>query len=299
METKLLVPALSLEEIRFAAGGGNWLRIAEAGVSLEDISASAAEWSNALKGISRPWLCWSVDPNWCLIQQKLVQSVGWTPVVGYDPRTSPPTVVPGAILIDFNRRLQLPTLYMHFPLEFVHLFSDRLAFWHSDLLLRETKMREFADLFANLPDGTMAAVQPAEGLRDRLFPTRRRYWELLGCTTRGASRDAFEKGCGWWQRFSHHPSNPEAERSRRSKYYWDHGAGIRYWHKKCGGSVHVIPEVYVAEGHFTGIGRADYRRVSPKHFKKDLTTELSLNYELDACCQKLGLEDLLSVPAQV
>jgi hypothetical protein len=276
MRANSLVPELSPEEIRYAAGGGNWLRLAEAGIGLEEITASASEWSDALKGVSLPWLCWSVDPDWCLVQQRLVQSVGWTPVVGYDPRTSSPSVVPEAILIDFNRRLQLPTLYMHFPMEFVHLFCDRLAFWHSDLLLRKTKMREFADAFATLPDGTMAAVQPAEGLRDHLFPAKRRYWELLGCTTRGASRDAFEKGCGWWQRFSHHPSNSEAERSRRSKYYWDHGTGIRYWHKKCGGSVHVIPEAYVAEGHFTGIGRADYRRVSPKHFRKDLTAELDL-----------------------
>jgi hypothetical protein len=48
-------PVLSPEEIRFAAGGGNWLRIAEAGVSLEGIFASASEWSDALKGVSLPW----------------------------------------------------------------------------------------------------------------------------------------------------------------------------------------------------------------------------------------------------
>src|SRR5689334_26064 len=118
---KLSETLLSQEEIRYAAGGGNWRRISEAGVTLDDVFASVAEWSAAMQGVSRPWLCWNVDPDWCLVQQKLVTSVGWTPIVGYDPRASAPKLEPAAILIDFNKRLKLPTMYMHFPLEFVHL----------------------------------------------------------------------------------------------------------------------------------------------------------------------------------
>jgi hypothetical protein len=292
MEADLQAPGLSVDEIQHAAGVGNWRRLAESGVALDQVYASAADWAPALSGIAKPWLCWSVDQDWCLIQQRLVKSVGWTPIVGYDPRSSSPPLEPGAILVDFNKRLNLPTMYMHFPLDLVHLFCDRLAFWHSDLLLRQEKMRALADKFAALPDGSMAAVQPAEGIRIRLSRGQRRYWEVVGCTTRGASRNAFENGCGWWQGWAYHPSTSEPERLQRSKYYWDHGSGIRYWHRHCGGSVQLVPESYIAEGHFTGISRADYRRVSPKNFRKDLTKELSLNNELVECCRKLGLDDL-------
>jgi hypothetical protein len=293
MEADVQAPDLSLDEIRYAAGGGNWRRFAQSGKTLDDVYASAADWADALKGVAKPWLCWNVDPDWCLVQQRLAKSVGWTPVVGYDPRAAAPLLEPGAILIDFNKRLNLPTMWLHFPLEFAHLFSDRLAFWHADCLLRKEKMRKLADMFAALPDGSMAAVQPTEGIQLRLFQRRRRYWEVIGCTTRGASQDAFDKGCGWWMAFAYHPSNSESERLQRAKYYWDSGSGIRYWHKHCGGSIHLIPESYIAEGHFTGIGRTDYRRMSPKSFTRDLSKELSLNYDLVECCRKLGLDDLL------
>lgn len=285
---------LALDEIRHGVGVGSWRQFSQYGISLDDVCESAAGWAVALRGVAKPWLCWNVDPDWCLVQQRLVKSVDWTPVVGSDPRAPVPPIEPGSILVDFNRRLKLPTMHMHFPLEFVHLFCDRLAFWHSDLLLRQKKMHEFADLFASLPDGSMAAVKPARGVILTIASLGpRRYWELIGCTTRGASRHAFEHGCGWWQGFWYHPSNSESERLRRSKYYSDHGAGIRYWHRHCGGSVRVIRESDVAEGHFTSISRSSYQRVSPKNFKRDLTRELSLNYELAECCRKLGLDELV------
>jgi hypothetical protein len=148
-------------------------------------------------------------------------------------------------------------------------------------------------LFAWLPDGWTAAVQPNESLRARLSRHQRRYWEVVGCTTRDASQNSFDNGCGWWMSFANHPSNPETERSKRSKYYWDHGVGVRFWHKHCGGQVRLIPESYIVEGHFTGTGRKDYRRAFPNNFRRDLSRELSLNYDLVDCCRKLGIEGLM------
>ena len=241
-------------------------------------------------------MCWNVDPDWNLIQQQLVASVGWTPVVGFDPRVGPPPLIPGAICIDFNARLALPTMWMHFPLEFIFLFCERLAYWHADCLIRPAKMAALAERFASLPDGAMAAVQPREGWRIRLRPRMRRYWEVVGCSTRGASRDQFEKGCGWWMNFASHP-NCAPRFSDASRYYWDCGVGIRYWHKKMGGDVRLVRDEYISEGHFTGIGRPTYKRASPKNERRDLSKELSLNFDIAAACATLGLEHFL--PATV
>src|SRR5947209_5182610 len=107
-------------------GTGNW---GASPPSLGEMFAAAKDWADALRGIERPWLCWNVDPDWCLVQQKLVLEVGWTPIVGSDSG-NPPPLLPGAVYVDFNRRLRLPAMWMHFPLELAFLFCDRLAFWH-------------------------------------------------------------------------------------------------------------------------------------------------------------------------
>ena len=296
--------SLSAEEVRYAAGCGNWRFFRKAAVPLDDVYASAAHWAAELKGVTKPWLCWNVDPDWCLVQQRLVKSVGWTPVVGHDPRAPFPRLEAGAIFIDFNKHLKLPVMWMHFPLEFVHLYAERLAFWHADCLLRTEKMRKVATIFEGLPDGAMAAVKPKETtkgiLKDilrssvmRAAPSTRRYWEVVGCTTRGASKNAFDNGCGWWMGWAFHPSNSEQERARKLRYYWDSGSGIRFWHKKLGHQVELIPESYIAEGHFTSIGRSGYKHVTDKNFKRNLSLELSLNNELVECCDRLDLEKFL------
>jgi hypothetical protein len=250
-----------------------------------------------LDGIDYPWLCWNVDPDWCIVQQRLVRSVGWTPLVGSDPRLPRPALLPESVFIDFNEGFGVPTMWMHFPLEFTFAFAPRLAFWHSDLLIREDKMRHLSDLFRALEDGSMAAVVPQRGWSSLLQPRRRRYWELVGCTTRGASRSQFEHGCGWWCNFFAHPNCPsDAERTIRRKYYWDHGVGIYYWKKRYGGRVVEIDEAYVAEGHCTGIGKKDYRRVSPNDARRFLTEDLRANYELAAVCEQLGLSSFHSQP---
>jgi hypothetical protein len=284
---------MSLEDYRYTLGTGCWEFFEKSGITLDEIYDSAADWALALESVRKPWLCWSVDDDWCLVQQRLCQAVGWTPVVGFDPRVKAPPLEPGSILIDFNEKLKLPTMWMHFPLEFIHLFCERMAFWHADFLLRQEKMRELANLFESLPDGCTAAVQPTEGFRARLSRYQRRYWEVVGCTTRGASQSSFDNGCGWWRVFANHPSNSDIERSRRSKYYWDSGVGVRFWHKHCGGKVHLIAESYVAEGHFTGTGRKNYKHMSPQNYRRDLSRELSLNYNLVDCCRKLGIQGLI------
>jgi hypothetical protein len=284
--------ASTVSQDSYRIGVGNW---AAFDIALESVFASAEHWSSLLKGVTRPWLCWNVDPDWCLVQQRLVARFGWTPVVGGDPRAQKPTLLPNSILLDFNEYFHFPTMWMHFPLEFAFLFAERLAFWHSDLLVREEKLGEIAEMFASLQDGAMAVTQPRRPLSKLFKRDSERYWELIGCTTRGASRSQFENGCGWWMNFAAHPNCPsEQERERRKRHYWDHGAGIWYWAKKCGGMAYTIREAEISEGHCTRIGNQGYERLSPDNAARLLTKELSHNYNLVQMCRKLGLERLLA-----
>jgi hypothetical protein len=283
--------------IPYVFGTGNWDGFRRADISIEESLAEARRWAAQLRGVKRPWLCWNVDNDWCLVQQRQVREVGWTPLVGFDPRVGPPPLIPGAILVDFNERLRLPTMWLHFPLEFLFLYvEERMAYWHADCLLRPEKMRRYADLFAALPDGEMAAVKPRNSLREYFQPKSHRYWEVLGCSTVGASRSQFENGCGWWLNIRHHPSAPSSERAARASLHWECGVGIRYWKRRYGGIVRAIPESDIAEGHFTLIGRRDYKRASPVHFRRDLSKELSLNTDLTKACEQLGLAHLLATP---
>jgi len=288
------------ENIPYRVGAGEWEGFRLSNLTIEQVLQEAGSWAASFQGIERPWLCWNVDDDWCLVQQRLVREVGWTPIVGFDPRVGPPPLIPGAVLVDFNARLKLPTMWMHFPLEFIFCFCDRLAYWHADCLLRIEKMRRYAQMFADLRDGEMAAVRPRGTWRERVFPTKRRYWEVLGCSTRGASRSQFENGCGWWMTFPAHVSNTTEQTAQRRIYHWECGVGIRFWAAKCGGVVQEIEAADIAEGHFTGIGRKDYRRASPQNFKRDLSKELALNNDLRAACAKLEISHLLgaALPAR-
>lgn len=276
----------------YRKGMGNW----EAwGDDVEPIFRAAEKWANALSGVQLPWLCWNVDSDWCLLQQRLVKNAGWTPVVGFDPRVGVPEyVVPGAVVVDFNADLQLPVLYPHFPLEFAFLFVDRIAFWHSDLLLPEPRMREMAKLFAELPNGATAAVSTA-GWRDIFSLSHRRYWELIGCTTSAASRDQYEKGCGWWLNFqSHRNKNVNSADSKLSSYYWDHGTGIFYWKRKHGGRVLSLREKDFSAGHFSQIKFEGYKRISPNNEFRDLSKDLGGNFQLVNCAKKIKISHLLT-----
>lgn len=272
-------------------GKGNWAAFP---VLLDNIYEAAAEWRQALAGVDRPWLCWNVSDRWCTLQQRLIQEVGWTPVIGFDPRCRPPkTVLPGSVVIDFNAKFGFPVMYPHFALEFAFLFADRLAFWHSDLLCRIEVMQKLKAMFEGLQDGAMAAV-PDFGSRRYIYRYRHhRYWELAGCTTRGASKSQFDQGAGWWRLFDYHHNCPnEQERHRRSKYYYDHGVGIMYWKRRYGGHVVDVPLKWVAEGHCTSINRKNYQRVQPSG-QQDLPTEIDLNFDIVKVAQQLDIGHLL------
>jgi hypothetical protein len=167
-------------------------------------------------------------------------------------------------------------------------------------------MERYARLFETLRDGEAAGVGPGmgwrkltsrEGLRAIVRPKKARFWELLACTTRGASLDQFEKGASWWYNFWEHPNCQERE--RLGDYYWDYGVGIRYWAEHHGGEVIPIDLVDVREGHFTGSGNAKYVALSPRDWRKDLALDLNANFDLAACCNQLNLGHLLIADSEL
>ncbi|MGE4559134.1 MAG: hypothetical protein AB7E77_02950 [Desulfobulbus sp.] len=269
------------------AGTGNWEKF---DLPLGLIVNAAQTWRQKVEGVEKPWLCWNMNDAWCLLQQRLIREVGWTPVVGWDPNCgkSVPPLVPGAIAIDFNEGLNLQALWPHVPLEFAFLWCDRLAFWHADLLVPLPKLQEIVARFETLKDGEMTAVLDYGGRRNLLKYRTHRYWELLGCTTRGASRDLFDKGCGWWRQFWAHPNCPsEAERHRRKKYYYDQGVGIMYWKRRYGGKVYPLKLKDLVSGHFSEIGARQYKKGASK------AEELEMNFDLKQSAKSMGLEDFL------
>jgi len=276
------------------AGTGNWKFFTSA---LQDsIFEAATVWKDRLAGVEKPWLCWSVSGRWCYLQQKLVQAVGWTPVVGFDPRSGPPPLADGSILIDFNRTLHLPVLWPHVPLEFAFMFTDRLAFWHADLLCRLPVMECLARQFEGLKDGQLAAVLDRGGLRNWLAFKAHRYWELCGCTTRSASENQFYNGTGWWRNFQLHPKCVlEEERRKRSEYDYDSGVGILYWQKEYNGYVVPIDINLVKEGHCSEIGKKNYQPLAHHNEPtRNLGAEIDLNYSIQQVATKLGIAHLLA-----
>lgn len=258
---------------------------------LPKFEQATAVWRSALGNTRKPWLCWHVDSDWCLLQQRLVASVGWTPVVGADPRSGRPKLIPEAIYIDFNEHFNLPLMWLHFPLEWAHKWADRLAFWHADLICSHHDMQELATLFEQLPDGEMAAVLSRGGLRKLFKFSEHRYWEVLGCTTRGASASLFQHGAGWWRNFFLHPNTPAAELSRRQRYYYDSGVGIMYWKRHCGGVVRRISDAYLA-GHCTSINNPGFKTIRVNQ-ERVLSQELSANFSLADVARRFGVADLL------
>lgn len=262
---------------------------------MEDVFRAAEKWKAAVGHIEQPWLVWHVSDRWTRLQQRLVQSAGWTPVVGRDPRATMPPLLAGAVFVEFNETLGLPLLFPHIAIEFAWLYvRSKLAFWHADLLCRLETMRKLAEVFERLQPGETAAVFDMRGRRNYFFPRKHRYWELAGCTTVAASRSQYETGTGWWMNFASHPKCPSAaERERRLKYYWDHGAGIQYWKRHCKGRVVDIPLKWVAEGHCTAIGNKSYVHSSGSKKNASLATDLDANYDIEAVAERLQIRHLL------
>lgn len=279
---------------RVTSGIGNWNGFLESGFTVKDVLEVASEWKAQLDGVEKPWLCWNVNSDWSLVQQRQVESVGWVPIVGYDPRVGPPPLTKNAILVEFNQRFDFLVMYPHFPLEFAFAFAPKLAFWHSDLLLTSASMKKYAALFEGLQDGQLCATVETPGMLDIFKRSQRRYWELLGCTTQAASRSNFDTGCGWWLHFEKHPNCPSsAERLAREKMHWECGVGIHYWSKKYANKIVEIPERQIEDGHFTRIKNKAYVSQSPNDWRRNISKDLVANFDLVEACQKMGVSELL------
>lgn len=280
------------EEKLYRTGKGHWNHFA---MDLGIIFKAAESWKKQTDGQKKLWLCWNVDPQWCLVQQKLVKDAGWTPLVGSDPRAPVPILLDGSIYIDFNADLNLPMVHMLFPIEFAFLFTEKLAFWHSDLLVRENKVEKLTTIFDSLNDGDMAVTKPNRGLKNTILDKYSRYWELAGCTTKSASESQFKTGAGWFGHVAYHPNSPRSEFKKKSKLFYDHGAGIKYWaktHKPSKAKVKLIPEQLLDEGHCTRIRSKNYVAQSPNNAKRNLTLDLAFNYNLETECKRLGLSHI-------
>lgn len=268
-------------------GAGDWRTFSKEGMAT--LWHSTRSWANQLKGVAKPWLCWHVSARWCLLQQRVIQEFGWVPIVSGDPRYGEPAVLPGSLSINFNEFFQYPMMLPLFPLEFAFKFTARLAFMHSDLLCRMQVMEDSVRMFEKLVDGEMAAPYLIPGRRHLLNFKRHRYWDLLTCTTRGASESQFKLGAGWWKHFADHPNCPgERERRRRSAYYYDFGSGVAFWKRKLGGTVIDLRLKPIEEGHCTSIGKSDYKYVGTVRSRL-LNQELDLNYSLEDVAARLGL----------
>lgn len=283
----------STAEIR--SGIGDWQFFDR---PLEAVHAAAKEWKSMLRGVEKPWLVWHVQQPWTRLQVNLVKKLGWTPIVGYDPDCGDNNLpdIQDAIFINFNQSFGFKKMYMHFPLEFAFLWTSRIAFWHSDLLVRMPLLTSTARKFESIPDGEMAAVPlRGTGIRDYFRYSRHRMWELIGMTTAGASEDQFRTGTGWWKHFWYHPNCPStAERARRAKCFYDHGSGIMYWHRRYGGVVHRLENRVFKEGHFSSFNTPGYQKLPRPEGRKMLGKQLELNFNLEVLAKGLGLEEYLT-----
>jgi hypothetical protein len=266
-------------------GTGNWY-----GFPIErlpEIHRTAERWAHSLSGVEKPWLCWCVSNPWCMLQQRLVQSVGWTPVVGHDTNIERPTVLTGSVYVNFNEDLKLPRLFMHFVLEWIFLFADRLAFWHSDFLLSRDDMTKAANCFEDLLQGDVA--MPWGGYRImrsvarfRPISNRNRLFEVIGCNTREASRRQYQEGLGFWRHPERHPNNTSLTADFP---HWEHSVGTSLWAKRHP-EKHKLPGVDIRTGHANS-WKAGLRETTPK---QQLLEE---HEDIRRYAKKLGILDVL------
>ncbi len=104
----------------------------------------------------------------------------------------------------------------------------------------------------------------------------------LACaTTRGASQDQWDHGCGWWKWFCKHPNFrgplPVDDRD------WDTGRGIWYWQKHFGG---VVRRVFP---HETGHCRMPWSQWKGRMAKGDA---MQACRDVDELVKRLQIADL-------
>jgi hypothetical protein len=97
-------------------GFGNW-RVFDR--PLAEVFDAAAQWRTVIEPIEKPWLIWHVSDRWTQLQQRLVQSVGWTPLIGRDTRAGLPTVLPGSVFVDFSGYFGFPFMMPYIVFEFM------------------------------------------------------------------------------------------------------------------------------------------------------------------------------------
>jgi hypothetical protein len=278
------------------SGSGNWELFDVSRLAI--VEQAATEWKSILGSISKPWLCWCVDPNWCLLQQHMVMKAGWTPVVGVDSRSRNVKILEGAVYIDFYRVAEAGgTVWMHFPLEFVHLFCERLAFWHSDLLPPLSVVFAMARQFEQLQNGQVCAVPCYSGRVSRALGrlglsrfTLERWFELAGCTTRLASQSQFVNGCGWWRNIAYHP-NAKLNCKNRRRMNYDHGTGILYWQRYLKGRVSKLA-VDVEPYHYDT--RKIRNAIAHPDGNFDKAKAMTEVYNINAIIKTLGIDTSLS-----
>lgn len=275
-------------------GTGNWDAFPKE--RIPEVFAAAERWKEKLSSIQKPWLCWCVDDGWCYTQQQLVAAAGWTPVVGTDGNVPSPRLVPEAVFLDFNERLQLPLMWMHFPLDFVFLFTDRMAFWHSDVLPPVDAMRQIAAEFESILDGELIGVRSSRpGLRQliRRFRKKRplfykRWFEVIGCTTATASRSQYENGCGWWRLPQQHPNAQQIIID--ADPHWEHGVGISLWERHFGGATRQL-KIDIDRYHYCA-SHPDYIRLraANRKIEDSKRDELARSFDLNELRSELGLQ---------
>jgi hypothetical protein len=281
------------ERAQFLFGRGGWPAFNRINYQIEDIFAAAEEWQRDLKGLDKAWLVWNAHDDWCTVQQRLVEQTGWTPLVGGDPRVGKPTnLSKNAVYYDFNKTLKLPFLHPVFVLEFVFLFIDKLAFWHSDLLIPVDKMIKLAEKFDRLEDGYTSAVKLWH--KKRFWKKPERAWELVGCTTRKASEHQFEVGSGWWSNIYDHINckDPQEILKRKNMVNWDHGAGIKYWKDRYNGKLKYIPLEYVEKGHFSPTSHPELFKRQKHEIGRDLNKQLESQVGVAAACKIMNIDYL-------
>jgi hypothetical protein len=204
-------------------------------------------------------------------------------------------MIKNSIFIDFNKKLKLPTMFFHIPLEFQFLFCNKLAFWHSDFLAPVKIMEKVAACFDSIKDGQYMGVRGRLGMVRTLTylirgePLPKRWFEVIGCTTCGASKSQYECGCGIW-RIKGHPNT--TERALKMKLYWDNGVGVWLWEKYFGGEAIELPINY-AKYHYSSSLRG-YRRVKNKYGQNVIFNkhqELNRAFDLKKIIKGLGLPE--------
>jgi hypothetical protein len=273
------------DQVHDLRGTGDWRWFDN---NLETIMKAAARWKKELEGVEKPWLCWCCEPDWCLVQQKLVKKAGWTPVVGQDKKETNVKLVEGAIFIDFNREFGYPIMWGIFPLEWVFLFCEKLAFWHSDVILDLQTMKKISNMFDQLANGETCAIRGWSHMDRLLRKTELRYWEVLCCTTKDASFSQFKNGCGWWRSPVKHINFKKVNVIPKRDSFWDHGAGIYLWKKYFKGKVKAIG-IDIGKSHFSRSSK--FKSIKPS-YREGKSHQLKTYFDLAAIIRQHKLEGI-------